>query len=252
MPKARRYAVVALAVVFWIVALGTFVEALYISPALNPQPKEPDTLSSTVKFSFPVPIESPFPMSSVMVTYTIAGEAIVDNVPLTLDVLVKIPSSYMFVWTVAWVTIMPDNVVGIDVLPNGTIFDYYSNFFPLHRLSNMTTTGETWAWHSQILITSFGAFASTVQMVANPTEQILSLNPRLETIDFVVHNTTSILVESSRTVAAEKSAEWATQQEISLTWIIISLASLDVGFRVYDYSFYEKKNPEEDSYCIPD
>jgi hypothetical protein len=182
-----------------------------------------------------------------MATYTIAGEAIVDNVPLTMDALVKIPGSYTFLWAVAWVTVMPDNVVGIDALPNGTILNYNSNFFPLNKLSNMTDGGEIWGWHHPILVTSFGAFASTVQVVANPTEQALSMNPHVQAIDLMVHNTTGILVESARTIAAEKSATWATQQEISLTWIIVSLASLDVGFRVYDYSFYEKKNPTENA-----
>ncbi len=249
MPKARRRAVVVLALISWAVAFVAVGEAIHVSPVLNPQPTKLEMLSSTVKFSLPDPTGFGVQLSLVSVTYTVTGEDIMDNVPLTMDVLVKIPSSYMNLWQIGFVVVMPDNVIGIDTLPNGTILSSSSNFFPLNKLTNMTERQEeTWGRHQQILITCFGVLTSTVETAALPTEIVRSINPSAEqAITLFVHNTTSILVESSRTVAAEKNATWATQQEMSLTWLIVGLAAFDIGFRVYDYSSYEKENKTENA-----
>lgn len=249
MPKARRRVVVVLALISWVVAFVGVAEAIYVSPVLNPRPTKPETLSSTVKFSLPDPTGFGIQLSPVLVTYTVTGEDVVDNVPLTMDVLVRIPTSYIDLWHIGFVVVMPDNAIGINTLPNGTILSSDSNFFPLNKLTNMTERQEeTWGWHQQILITCFGLLTSTVETAALPTEIVRSINPSVQQpITLFVHNTTSILVESSRTVAAEKTANWATQQEMSLTWIIVGLAAFDIGFRVYDYSFYEKENKTENA-----
>jgi hypothetical protein len=175
-----------------------------------------------------------------------------DNAPLTMEILLKIPSVYTFVWTVIEALVMPDNAIAITVLPNGTIFGYDSNLLILSQSISLTTSGyETWTWQSHVLFTSFGVFTSAVEIEVEPTLHTQITDPSVNEFLFTVDNGTSILVESSRTIAATKTATWAAQQEISLTWIIVSLASLDIGFRVYDYSLYEKKIPTHPSAEMP-
>jgi hypothetical protein len=66
---------------------------------------------------------------------------------------------------------------------------------------------------------------------------------------FEVPNSTAIIVLSSRELTAEQiatnatlSAEKATETGNSLTMFIIFFASVDIGFRIFDYSSNEKKN----------
>jgi hypothetical protein len=128
------------------------------------------------------------------------------------------------------------------------------DLFPtvVKRDSNQTV------WHGSagIVCLSFGTFGATINLKLSPTPRFVQLATALGRTDILaqgekfpsVHNSTSILIESSRAITAEETAQEATQVEISLTYFIIFLATADIGFTVFDYSLDKHQEPTRTTY----
>ena len=104
------------------------------------------------------------------------------------------------------------------------------------------TYDEIWKGREPIEFQTFGPFTTTLDVNLLPThllDQIMLRNKDFSPVyalDALVDfkNNTGLSVDSLRTVNTEILAQKANQIEISLTWFIIFLASLDISLAIYD------------------
>jgi hypothetical protein len=195
--------------------------------------------SSSIQFTLPPSVPTT-PIEPVTMKVTLRGEAIVDNAPLTMIVDAPISVFAKGNWTIGPTMVTPDNARPV------------SSGMPSTQLNlRWWTTDEygteMWNGTETFELTTFGVFGVTIGMYIDPSPPMRDFESR--TGKYVgyggyltIHNSTKIIVNSSEVNAAELSAERAIATGNSLAWFIIFFASLDIGFRFYDYSSDEKEN----------
>ena len=182
------------------------------------------------------------PVLPVSLNVTLTGDSIADNTPLTMSVYAPISAFARGSWTIGPpITVTPDNARPVSSGSAST---------PVVVLGWQTTDkNDTEIWNGteiHLELTTFGVLGVTVGMYIEPSPPMLDWERASgKYVGYggylTIPNSTQIVVGSSVANAAEASAEKATETGNSLAWFIIFFASLDVGFKFYEYSSKEEK-----------
>lgn len=247
MVKARRHDVLALALILLAFSVWSLYNALVNIPFPKPHAQY---LSSTEHFMLP-PSPPWGPFKPVEVLYNMVGSDIADNTPVNITAWVTISALAKGDWLVSNVDVEPDNAFVLVTTAKGLMAIFPAQF--TLNVQTLLSGDELWSGNATIQPTTFGPFVCNVLVRIIPSNgmsayaaQSRNIQPLLAAGWFDAPNVTSIPIESSRTIAAESNALQASQEEVSLEWLIVFLASLDVTFRIFDYSLYEKEEPRAD------
>ena len=158
---------------------------------------------------------------------------------MQLNITVSIPWWAKGLWQIGSIRIVPDNAFAEEIFNlNGKAtrinFPTDLNLWPKNdSIGNMYAQGSEW-----LELGSFGQFGATVDVglfasqlmwdYAFLTQKFAAIN----TSDFVAHTVTTISIDSSKAVSAQASATLATEENASLTWLVIFLAALSIPIQL--------------------
>lgn len=225
----------ALAILFVLVS-APLILVVRTNSNLNPTVIEAsESLSSTVHFRLPP--SPPWNASEpVTVSYILTGQSIADHTPVLMNVSVAISLWAKGLWVMGPLTVSPDNAFAEETFSvNGKSHTFN---FPtdLNIWMKNDTIGNEYAQASEWFeLGSFGPFGATVKVDLIPSKLMWDYAfstqnfAAFKTLQFEVHNFTTISIDSSKAVSAQAIATRAAQDNISLTWLVIFLAAVQVA-----------------------